>query len=82
MLYHTATRNAFCKEWKEMNGDEGENVRIIILMCDTEGFIINLLIQPVPCLDSSTPIRRIVFYEERKLLVPLAPQARVTQRTL
>jgi len=26
MLYHTETRNAFCKEWKEMNGDEGEEL--------------------------------------------------------
>lgn len=26
MLYHTETRNAFCKEWKEMNGESGEEL--------------------------------------------------------
>ena len=26
MLYHTASRNAFCKEWKEENGEEGEDL--------------------------------------------------------
>eukprot|EP00553_Chaetoceros_curvisetus_P006700 CAMPEP_0204620202 /NCGR_PEP_ID=MMETSP0717-20131115/6308_1 /ASSEMBLY_ACC=CAM_ASM_000666 /TAXON_ID=230516 /ORGANISM="Chaetoceros curvisetus" /LENGTH=345 /DNA_ID=CAMNT_0051634345 /DNA_START=371 /DNA_END=1408 /DNA_ORIENTATION=- len=26
MLYHTETRNAFCKQWKEMHGDEGEDL--------------------------------------------------------
>ena len=26
MLYHTESRNAFCKEWKEENGEEGEDL--------------------------------------------------------
>ena len=26
MLYNTEARNAFCKEWKEENGDEGEEL--------------------------------------------------------
>ena len=26
MLYNTAARNQFCKEWKEENGEEGENL--------------------------------------------------------
>jgi len=26
MLYHTESRNAFCKQWKEENGDEGEDL--------------------------------------------------------
>jgi hypothetical protein len=26
MLYHTESRNAFCKEWKEANGEEGEDL--------------------------------------------------------
>ena len=26
MLYHTETRNKFCDEWKERNGDEGEDL--------------------------------------------------------
>lgn len=26
MLYHTETRNAFCKQWKQMNGEAGEDL--------------------------------------------------------
>lgn len=26
MLYHTKTRDEFCAKWKEMNGDDGENL--------------------------------------------------------
>ena len=26
MLYHTESRNAFCKQWKEENGEEGEDL--------------------------------------------------------
>jgi len=26
MLYHTETRNGFCKEWKKMNGEQGEDL--------------------------------------------------------
>jgi hypothetical protein len=26
MLYHTESRNAFCKEWREANGEEGEDL--------------------------------------------------------
>lgn len=26
MLYHTESRNAYCKEWKEANGEEGEDL--------------------------------------------------------
>ena len=26
MLYHTESRNKFCAEWKEQNGDEGEDL--------------------------------------------------------
>ena len=26
MLYNTKERNAFCKEWREVNGEEGEDL--------------------------------------------------------
>jgi len=26
MLYHTETRNSFCKDWKELNGDDGSDL--------------------------------------------------------
>ena len=26
MLYHTESRNTFCKEWAEENGEEGEDL--------------------------------------------------------